>query len=64
MTIAKCALCEDVIESKHRHDFVQCKCKEIFLDGGNDYLRAGAKDPENFILIKDVEDKKVFKWEE
>ena len=44
---AKCKLCGDVIESKHRHDFVTCKCKAIFVDGGSDYWRGGGK-PEAF----------------
>lgn len=35
----KCNLCGDVIESKHRHDFVTCKCGSCSVDGGNDYLR-------------------------
>lgn len=38
---AKCLNCLDVIESKSRHDFVWCKCKKIFVDGGNAYWRAG-----------------------
>jgi len=38
---AMCALCGDVIESKHRHDFVKCKCGKTFVDGGNEYMRAG-----------------------
>jgi hypothetical protein len=29
------------MESKHRHDFVRCGCGKSFLDGGNDYFRAG-----------------------
>lgn len=41
---AQCRVCGDIIESKHRHDFVSCKCDEIFVDGGKDYLRRGAKD--------------------
>lgn len=36
---AKCLKCGDVIESKHRHDFVGCKCGAIFVDGGKEYLR-------------------------
>lgn len=39
--IAKCKKCGDIIESKHRHDFVQCSCGAIFVDGGNDYIRRG-----------------------
>ena len=36
---AKCKKCGDVIESKHRHDFVSCKCGAIAVDGGTDYIR-------------------------
>ena len=37
----KCLKCGDVIESKHRHDFVMCSCKSCFVDGGHDYCRVG-----------------------
>ena len=39
--IVKCRKCGDVIESKHRHDFVMCMCGSIFTDGGQDYIRRG-----------------------
>jgi len=39
----KCLSCGDIIESRHRHDFVWCKCKSIFTDGGKDYIRRGGK---------------------
>ena len=35
----KCKLCLDIIESKHRHDYVTCKCGKVGIDGGHDYLR-------------------------
>ena len=35
----QCRVCGDIIESKHRHDFVTCKCGAISVDGGQDYLR-------------------------
>jgi hypothetical protein len=35
----KCNHCNDEIESKHRHDFVRCKCGKIAVDGGKDYRR-------------------------
>lgn len=41
---ARCKKCNDVIESKHRHDWVSCKCGAIFVDGGHDYFRAGGDD--------------------
>lgn len=38
---AKCKECDDEIESKTRWDFVSCKCGNIFVDGGLEYLRRG-----------------------
>ena len=35
----KCNHCGDIIESKHRHDFVTCKCGRVSVDGGHAYLR-------------------------
>jgi hypothetical protein len=46
---AECRLCGDVIESKHRHDYVSCKCGGISVDGGKDYLRRAAKDLNDII---------------
>ena len=58
---AKCKLCGDEIESTHRHDFVSCSCGEIFVDGGKDYCRRGAKDFQNFIdLSKEIADDEKF----
>jgi len=50
---AKCKLCNDIIESFHRHDFVKCKCEEIYVDGGLDYFRCGAGDWRNFLRVDD-----------
>lgn len=50
---AKCKLCNDVLESYHRYDYVTCKCGEISIDGGNDYCNAAAKDWTNFLRIDD-----------
>lgn len=36
---AKCNKCGEIIESKHRHDFVRCSCKNLAVDGGKDYLK-------------------------
>jgi len=30
-----------VIESTHRHDFRECSCQSIFVDGGTAYVRRG-----------------------
>jgi len=45
---AQCLKCKDIIESKSQHDLQRCKCGEIFLDGGQDYFRGGAKDFKSF----------------
>lgn len=36
---AVCKKCGDQVWSAHRHDFRQCKCGSIAVDGGLDYLR-------------------------
>lgn len=37
----RCKLCDTIIESKHTHDFVWCRCKSVFTDGGLSYIRRG-----------------------
>ena len=40
-----CTSCNQVLFSLNRHHFHSCGCKnDMFVDGGKDYLRAGAKD--------------------
>lgn len=47
----RCNICGDEIESKHRHDYVQCKCGACAVDGGHDYLRRCARDESCFTDI-------------
>lgn len=49
----KCLICGDVIESKHRHNLVNCKCKNCYIDGGQDYLHFGGKDFNKILIIFD-----------
>jgi hypothetical protein len=56
---AECRLCGDVIESKHGHDWVECGCGEIFVDGGHAYIRRGAKDMANIIDRSEFADNEV-----
>lgn len=40
-----CLECNKTIVSRHRHDYQQCGCpNETAVDGGNSYVRLGAKD--------------------
>ena len=55
----QCRLCDDIIESRHRHDFVSCKCGEIFTDGGREYIRRGANDLGNIIDLSEYELKEL-----
>jgi len=58
MSKLKCRKCGDVIESKHRHDFVWCKCKSIFVDGGKDYCRCGGL-IDDIIFVEEKDGKQV-----
>ena len=46
----RCTNCGDVIESRHRHDFVWCACGSVFTDGGREYIRRGG----SFDLMEDL----------
>lgn len=46
----QCRLCGDIIESRYTHDFVMCKCKSCFVDGGHSYLRRGFVHSEDDII--------------
>jgi hypothetical protein len=39
LNAVECGLCWHVIWSEHRHDYRTCKCGNISVDGGLDYLR-------------------------
>ena len=53
---ARCKLCNDIVESTHVHDFKQCKCGEIFVDGGREYLRRGATDMNNIEELSETKE--------
>lgn len=50
---AQCRLCDDIIESVHRHDFKFCSCGEISVDGGKSYIKRSAKDLGNIIELSE-----------
>ena len=58
---AQCAKCGQIIFSRHRHDFVSCKCRAISVDGGLEYRRyvgdfASIIDRSMYIPLKAKED--------
>jgi len=54
----KCKKCGDVIESTYRHDFKDCKCGAVAVDGGTDYLRrcGNREDWEDMSVWEGVDD--------
>lgn len=63
--ILKCKKCGDIIQSKHRHDMVWCKCHSIAIDGGDDYFRwAGNKDEIEVYVPENEKDEAVRKIKE
>jgi hypothetical protein len=51
---AQCGLCDDIIESQHRHDYVTCGCGEIAVDGGTAYLHRAARNFANLIDLSET----------
>lgn len=42
MSYAICLKCNEILQSRHRHDYVTCHCdNKTMLDGGDEYLRTG-----------------------
>jgi len=48
----RCLKCNDIIESKHAHDFKKCNCGACFIDGGDEYTRIGGN-LDNIVIVKD-----------
>ena len=54
----QCKHCGEIIESKHVHDLVKCKCEICSIDGGLDYLKRLYKNSpeEDFIELSEKEE--------
>ena len=44
----RCIHCDDMIESRHYHDFVMCACGNCAVDGGLEYLRRLSRERDGF----------------
>ena len=51
----KCLNCYEIIESKHRHNLVNCKCGNCYIDGGQDYLHFGGNDFNKILILMMVQ---------
>jgi len=38
----KCPVCNEIIQSYFRHNYVKCSCGASFTDGGQDYMRCSS----------------------
>lgn len=54
----QCKHCGEIIESKHIHEFVTCKCETCSVDGGHYHLSRTYKNSpeEDFIELSEVEE--------
>ncbi len=52
---ARCKKCGEIIESRHRHDFVMCKCGAVGIDGGTWYIRCTGM-PDDMELLTELYD--------
>lgn len=59
----QCKRCKDIITSHHRHDYNECFCGSVQVDGGSWYLRRGWSEGNSEDLIiemseyyKDIKD--------
>lgn len=49
----QCLLCNEIIESKHTHDFVSCQCGNVSVDGGLEYVRRAYKSEKTWIDLSE-----------
>ncbi len=56
---AKCKLCNSIIQSTMKNDFVTCKCGEIALDGGYEYIHANIRTCKSNLIIVDDEGNEI-----
>lgn len=49
-----CPKCKQRIYSRALHDFHWCKCKNVAIDGGNEYIRITAKENIEDIKVEEI----------
>lgn len=51
----RCKFCGDIIESRYTHEYKQCSCGRVAVDGGLEYIRRTGE-PEDFEELSEYED--------
>ena len=51
----KCNKCGDIIWSAHRHDYKECSCGSVAVDGGTSYLRRTGEDYIDISIVMEQE---------
>jgi hypothetical protein len=61
---AQCTKCNDIVTSKHRHDFRFCKCGAVAVDGGLEYARRVGDLKSCIDLCETIEyEREEYEWE-
>jgi len=53
---AVCKSCGDFIRSKNRHDYKQCSCGKVIVDGGSWYCKRGGEEKDRIEVIENFYD--------
>lgn len=56
-----CRKCRTIVCSWSTHDFVECKCKSVFVDGGFDYFRYGGYNANMVFVMVHVPKQKIIR---
>ena len=51
---AKCLVCGEILESRHRHDYKTCSCGGLSVDGGRDYISRAFREEGCFEELAEV----------
>jgi hypothetical protein len=55
----KCPHCENIIFSRAQHDFRECPCGKVFIDGGQEYTRYGHDNDIQQVEMMEIEVKQT-----
>ena len=50
----QCKNCGDIIESTYTHDWVECSCGRVSVDGGHEYMKRSFKEEGDYIELSET----------